>query len=320
MNTCFHRGSSAAMLTLFQRDGSIDTERMALYARHLLASGLNGVLLFGTTGEGPSLPVGDRARALRDLVSAGVPSERIIVGTASASIKEVIDLTAEAGRSGCAGALVLPPFYFRDATEKGLRFFLWTLIEQTMDVGTPIFLYHFPDMSGLTYTHDLIEATISRYPGRIVGIKDSSGDHANTLELIRRFPSLEIYTGDDDRLRSTLEAGGAGSMTATAAILPILVKSTLDLCMGSVEDSGQESLLNRFWLNVLLAGKVTEGMKALLAHYTRDASWNASALPLLPLDEREIRALVNKVHALQDGRLIAEIAGFSKIAGAPAAA
>ncbi|MBD9596902.1 dihydrodipicolinate synthase family protein [Ensifer sp. ENS05] len=308
MVTKLQNGASAAMLTVFREDGTVDVATMAAYGKWLLAGGLNGLLLFGTTGEGPSLSVRERKETLRGLLDSGIPADRIVLGAIATAIEEVGELVTFAGETGCAGALVLPPHYFRTASEPGLEAFFDELFERTAASGARVFLYHFPEMSGLSCSHELISRLSRRHSQRFVGVKDSSGDLANTLALIRQFPELEIYTGDDNNIRAVIAAGGAGSMTATAGLTPSLVANVmLDTVRRPAAPSSREDLLNSLWVDLLLASKVTEAMKALLAHFSGWPSWRVARVPLLPLDQALVVDLTTAFAKLDDGTLEAEL-------------
>src|SRR5690242_3242953 len=104
-------GLWVATLTPLTADLACDAKRLARHCHALLDAGCDGVALFGTTGEGPSFSVGERRRALDTVLVEGIPPDRIILGTGCAAIPDTIELTRAAAEAGCAGALVLPPFF-----------------------------------------------------------------------------------------------------------------------------------------------------------------------------------------------------------------
>src|SRR3954463_5897204 len=108
-------GVGAAMITLFHGGGAIDAPAMARLGRWLLANGCDFLLLFGTTGEGPSLSAAERILALREIIAGGVPAARIVAGAGCAALPDTISLTAAVGEMQCAGALIVPPFFFHGA-------------------------------------------------------------------------------------------------------------------------------------------------------------------------------------------------------------
>src|SRR5664279_521137 len=100
------RGVWCATLTPFDAEGKPDHVRLATHAKRLLANGIDGIALFGTTGEGQSLSLSERRAGLDALLAAGIPASQIVAGTGCAALPETIELTLHAVQAGCAGALV----------------------------------------------------------------------------------------------------------------------------------------------------------------------------------------------------------------------
>ncbi|MHB1205275.1 MAG: dihydrodipicolinate synthase family protein [Rhodospirillaceae bacterium] len=307
-------GVGAAMITLFREDGAIDAPAMARLGRWLLASGCDFLLLFGTTGEGPSLSASERASALRAIVAEGVPAGRIVAGAGCAALTDTVALTAAVGELHCAGALIVPPFFFRQATQAGLRHYLDQVLTQTRSIGTPIALYHIPDVAGLGYDDDVIAALLTDHPGRIQGIKDSTGDKAHAAAWAKHFPGVAVYAGDDHIIRPLLAAGGAGPMTATAGLAPALVAAvTADIRRDPLAAPPQEDRLSRLWLEVLLAVPVTEAVKLLFAHVTGEPRWLRMRAPLRPLDRALTEATITRFTAIDDGSIAATVRAMPRI-------
>ena len=108
----------------------------------------------------------------------GLPMDRLMVGTGAAAVSDAVALTRHAAELGFAGALVLPPFYYKGVPDDGLVAYIDTLVKATERKPIPIYLYHFPAMSGLPWHVTLIHRLLESFPTRIVGLKDSSGDMA----------------------------------------------------------------------------------------------------------------------------------------------
>lgn len=142
----FPRGVSAAMITLYRGDGEVDAPAMGRFGRWLMSQGCESLLAFGTTGEGPSVSVGEKMATVRAMVEAGIPARTLIVGAGSPSLADVVSLVSALGEVG-AHALVLPPYFFRAAPRAGVHAFMDELLRRTKAVGTGVFLYHFVEMS-----------------------------------------------------------------------------------------------------------------------------------------------------------------------------
>jgi 4-hydroxy-tetrahydrodipicolinate synthase len=113
------RGVLAPVVTPFRADLSPDKERFIAHCKWLLSQNC-GLAVFGTNSEANSLSMEERAMLLDELVAAGVDPARMMPGTGSCSIMETVKLTKQAVGNGCAGVLMLPPFYYKDVSEEGL--------------------------------------------------------------------------------------------------------------------------------------------------------------------------------------------------------
>ena len=313
--TSFPRsGVGAAMITLFRDNGSIDAPAMARLGGWLLSNGCDFLLLFGTTGEGPSLSAAERKDALRDMIAAGLSAERIVSGTGCAALSDTVMLTTAVGELGCAGALVVPPFFFRQATQAGLRDYLDQVLTGTRSAGTAIALYHIPEVAGLGYDDHVIGSLIADHPGRIQGIKDSTGDAVHAAGWAKRFSDVAVYAGDDHIIRPVLAAGGAGPMTATAGLAPVLVAQvTAAARRNPAAAPAQEDRLSRLWLEVILAVPVTEAVKLIFAHVTGDPRWLRMRAPLRPLEPAVAEATVARFQNLDDGSIAGAIKAMPTI-------
>src|SRR5881275_2225794 len=114
------RGVWCATLTPLSGDGRPDHARLAHHVRRILAAGVDGIALFGTTGEGQSLSLNERRAGLDALLAAGIAPSQIIAATGCASLPETIELTCHAVQSNCVGALILPPFFFKAVSDEGV--------------------------------------------------------------------------------------------------------------------------------------------------------------------------------------------------------
>ncbi|MBI3446721.1 MAG: dihydrodipicolinate synthase family protein, partial [Magnetospirillum sp.] len=178
-------------------------------ARHLMEQGL-GLAPFGTTSEGNSLGVSEKVTLLDALAEAGLEMGRMMPGTGCCALTDSVALTAHAVRLGCGGVLMLPPFYYKNPSEDGLFAAFAETIERVGDARLRLYLYHFPQQSQIPISHALIERLRNAYPETVVGIKDSSGDLANMVEMCRRFPGFKVFAGTERLILPVMQAGGAG--------------------------------------------------------------------------------------------------------------
>src|SRR5919197_5433612 len=175
-------GVIAAIATAVDEHGAPDARRSVELARYLLDNGCDGLNVLGTTGEATSFSVAQRKAMMSAYAQAGLPLERLMVGTGAAAAADALALTRHAAELGFAGALVLPPFYYKGVPDDGLFDFIAALVAGTADRPIPIYLYHFPANSGLPWSVALIRRLRDAFGQRIVGLKDSSGNMAYARE------------------------------------------------------------------------------------------------------------------------------------------
>jgi 4-hydroxy-tetrahydrodipicolinate synthase len=190
--------------------------------RFLAARGCHGVVLFGTTGEGPSFSPAEREALMRAACEARktMPGFRLIAGTGTPSLSETIDLTKLAFDLGYEGVLVVPPYYFRKATDNGL--FLWfsDVIKKAVPSNGYVLGYHFPNVAGIGFSIELLARLKDAFPSQFAGIKDSSHDADLARNLGERFGAdLVALTGTDSYLQLAMQHQAAGCITAPANIL-----------------------------------------------------------------------------------------------------
>ena len=219
MQNAVFGGVNAAVLTAINDDLSIDLDRMARHCTWLLANGCDGLGVLGTTGEANSLGIAERLSVMEGLAERGIPVARLLPGTGTPALTDTVLLTRRAAELDCRGALLLPPFFYKNPSDDGLFAYFSEVIER---VGGDIFfyLYHFPAQSGVPFGLDLVGRLLRAYPGKVKGIKDSSGDLASTRAYVEHYAGdgFEVYCGDDRLLHDLLQAGGAGSITAAANV------------------------------------------------------------------------------------------------------
>jgi 4-hydroxy-tetrahydrodipicolinate synthase len=275
------------MLTPLARDGGVDHARFVSHARWLLAQGIDGLAPFGTTGEGQSFSLGERAAGLSGLVAAGIPADRIVAATGCAALSETVVLTRQAVAADCAGCLVLPPFFFKDVADDGLFAWYARLIEAVGDPRLRIYLYHIPQVTGVAFPVDLVARLAAAFPGVIAGVKDSAGDFANTAALLERVPQLSILVGHEPHIPRLIKAGGAGTICGVANAFPAIVRALFAPAVSAADLERIETFLDLAFRQPLLAS-----FKSIVAMRTRDPAWLAMCPPLVALDESVRRSFL----------------------------
>jgi 4-hydroxy-tetrahydrodipicolinate synthase len=286
------RGIIAASLTPVTADGRTDLPRLLAHLRWLLQQGVHGLSLFGTTGEGNSLPVAERCAVLSAVVAAGIPASALMPAVGCCATADTVALLSHAVALGCRGILMMPPYYYRQVTAAGLVRAYAEAIERQDGGGLQLYLYNIPQLTGVVITESVVAALLRRYPQVIRGLKDSSGDWTYARAMLEAFPDMAVFTGVDGHLVPLLQAGGAGSISGVTNINPAGARRLFD-------HRGKEDVGN--------AARIAEtierysgipALKYLLAHYRRDPAWRRTLPPLEPLSDEEGRALVAEIQAL----------------------
>ncbi len=272
MKDAIYGGVNAAVLTAMRADLSVDLDRMAAHSRWLLANGCNGLGVLGTTGEANSLGVSERIAVMEGLAERGIPARRMLPGVGTPAITDTVLLAKKAAELGCPGVLMLPPFFYKNPSEDGLFAYFSEVIQRMAD-GTKIYLYHFPAQSAVPFTVGFIARLLKAYPGTVKGIKDSSGDYANTKSYVDAFAAegFEVYCGDDGALHDLLNAGGAGCITAAANVGSALsgqVYANWD------QQAGRDAQVTLGAIRkAVTSAALIPGLKALVARHTGDQAW-----------------------------------------------
>ena len=215
------RGILSPVLTPFDAQGRPDPDRFIRHCRWLLAQEV-GLAVFGTNSEANSLSLGEKRDLLDRLLAAGIAPERLMPGTGACALPDAIELTRHAVGAGCAGVLMLPPFYYKGVSDEGLFRAYAQVIESVADERLRIYLYHIPPVSGVPITLGLIERLLKAYPGIVAGTKDSSGDWSHTSATLAQFQphGFDVFAGSENFLLATMRGGGAGCITATGNVNP----------------------------------------------------------------------------------------------------
>lgn len=285
------RGIWSAAITPIDSTLSPDSAKAMAYYRDLLARGCDGLNLLGTTGEAMSLGVDQRLRFMEEIARSGLPMQRVMVGTGAASLDDAARLTRCAFESGFTAALIMPPFFFRDAGDDGVAAFLDALFDRVRPPESSVLLYNFPRMSGITLHPDLVDRIVDACPGIVAGIKDSSNDRALQAELLLRHPEFAIFPGSESYLLDAGRAGAAGCISGSVALWPLLAR---DAFAGNGAQMKRLETLRRS----LDALPMIPAVRYLIAKERGDESWMRPMPPLLPLSDYDRELADNlAVHA-----------------------
>ncbi len=284
-------GLVAAVTTPVDQDLGCNAKLLEQRCRHLLESGCDGIAVFGTTGEGPMLEAEQRISALDHVLAGDIESSRIVVSVSAMTLPVIARLARHATDAGTAGVLLMPPFFFRERiSTAGVFQFYASAIERIARPDLRLILYHFPDITGVAITPDLVRRLIERFPGTVVGIKDSGGDWDYTDSLLKRFSDLSILTGTEVDVPRLLAAGGAGTICGLANVVPGLLRRMFDAPTFSARRRfiplihAVDAVMSR--------GPFVCCLKAMIASETGQLDWLRVLPPLYPLPAYERETIV----------------------------
>src|SRR5215831_9104871 len=290
-------GVIAAIATPIDESGTPDLKRAVNLARYLLDNGCDGLNVLGTTGEATSFSLAERMAVMDAYKSNGLPLHRLMVGTGAAAVSDADALTRHAAELGFGGALVLPPFYYKGVPDDGLVAYIDTLVRVTERKPIPIYLYHFPAMSGLPWHVALIRRLLDSHPSRIVGLKDSSGDMAYARSAAAISKDFAVFPSTEACLIEARSGVFAGCISATANV-------NADLCARAWRQGDSDALDSAVSIRKLFDGKpLVSGVKALLAHIHGDAGLARVRPPLALLSAADRTSVIAGHDAVRSKRV-----------------
>lgn len=277
------RGVLSPVLTPFDADLSPSVPRFVRHCRWLLGQGV-GLSVFGTNSEANSLTVQEKRGLLDALLQDGISPDRLMPGTGTCALADTIELTRHAVAAGCAGVLMLPPFFYKGVSDEGLFRSYARVIDAVADERLRIYLYHIPPVSQVGISLALIERLLKAYPRTVAGIKDSSGDWSNTAAMLREFQpgGFDVFAGTETVLLPTLRGGGAGCITATGNVNPAAIVDLYEHWTEAGAEDKQKALNET--RAVFQALPMIAAMKATIARHTGDAGWAAVRPPLVEIE------------------------------------
>jgi 4-hydroxy-tetrahydrodipicolinate synthase len=305
----------APVVTPFKVDLSPGRQRLIRHCQWLLSQNC-GLAVFGTNSEANSMSAEERMMLLDALVAAGIDPSRMMPGTGCCSITETVELSAHAVKHGCAGVLMLPPFYYKAVSDEGLYRYFSEVVQRIGDIRLKIYLYNIPPVAIVGITPKLVERLLKAYPNAIAGIKDSSGDWNNTKTFLDAFAvrarhemssksqtpiskcqgsskiqhpkgegSFDVFVGSESFLLANMRHGGVGTISATANVNPAAIHN-LYKHWNTADDADQQQAKLNVVREVFSSRKfpsMIAALKQAIAIYGNDPEWARVRPPLVDL-------------------------------------
>lgn len=287
----------APAITPFKSDLSPDPERFAQHCRSLLSNGCSGLAVFGTNSEANSLNAEERMSLLEYIVANGVAAQSLMPGTGCCAFTDTVRLTAHAVSLGCAGVLMLPPFYYKGVSDEGLFRSYSQIIERVGDSRLRVYLYHIPQVSQVGISIALIERLLREYPQTIAGIKDSSGDWNNTQAILDAFAGagFDVFAGSESFLLRTMRSGGVGCISAMANVNSVAIDGVYRNWRAANADALQDAITAT--RAIVQKYPVIPSLKAIIARNLSDPEWLTVRPPLVELTVAQRDSLATDLDA-----------------------
>ena len=205
-------GTYTAIVTPFNRNGSIDFAAFRALIDLQARAGIDGIVPVGTTGESPTLDVGEHGRVVDAAIEAAGRRMKVIAGTGANSTAEAIELTRHALNSGADGTLQVTPYYNKPSQEGLVRHF-----SAVADLGLPVMLYNIPGRTSREITVDTI-VRLARHP-KIVAVKEAGGSVDRVSAIVRRC-NLTVVSGDDSLTLPMMAVGARGVVSVASNVAP----------------------------------------------------------------------------------------------------
>jgi len=267
------RGFWAAVPTPLTAEGTVDHAKLAGHALNLFKQGIDGVVLFGTTGEGTSFNVAERSATVEALLKAGVAASRIGIGGGFPAITDSIALTRSVLSLGLNHVLILPPYFDRAVTPDGIEDAFAAIFDAVADDRLRATLYHIPQVSGVAVPAKVAANLRKRYGALVAGLKDSSADFRQFQAFRAAAPELAIAVGNEADIARAIAAGGAGTICGMGNVAPRLVQAM-------IKGPGAEARMQAA-IDVVASGpSFPSTLKAIIAAQTGDAGWLRVRPPL----------------------------------------
>ena len=265
-------GFWVAMATPLTEAGTVDHAAMVRHTNRLFSEGCDGVVLFGTTGEGTSFSAEERLAAMEALLRAGVPAERIGLGAGFPAITDSIALIRQARMLGLVHVLLLPPYFYRDVSAEGIEDAFAAILDGVGDDMLRATLYHIPQVSGVGVPPDVVAKLRARYGHVLAGVKDSSADFEQFRAFRAAAPDVAVTIGNERDITRALAEGGTGTICGMGNLVPRLVRAMFagDKAVPAMREA----------ISLITSGPALPGLKAALAALTGEPGWARVRPPL----------------------------------------
>ena len=299
MSTSLIEGVLAAVPTPFAAGAEPDFDLFLEHCNWVLDSGCDGLNVLGSTGEATSQSGKARAEIMRVVAKSNLDRGVLMVGTGTPSLAETVELTRLAAELGFDAALVVPPYYYAPVSDDGLFEYFSQLVRAVKDTGLGIYLYNFPQMTGLVFSADLVERLIAAFPNHVRGMKDSSGDLSYTNEMAATFAgSFDVFPGSEAPLSDAVAKNYAGCISASVNATAVQAGG-IWRSRHAVNDAADAEL--RELRAAIQSVPIAAAAKFLIAQRTGSDTWQRMLPPLTELNDEQQQSMLEVAERLGFG-------------------
>jgi len=293
-----NKGIYAASLTPFTSSFEPEISVLISHAQWLLENGADGVALLGSTGEANSMTLKQR-QAIIEKSTLKLPLTKLLIGTGSCSLHDAIKLTKVSIDAGVYAVLILPPFYYKPQSDDSIIRFYSELINSVNDSRLRIIFYNFPKFTGYNFDHNVILKMKQSFGEIAFGIKDSSGNWENMLDITKNVKNFSVFSGTETFLLENLLNGGAGCITATANIIATECQQVFQAWKNEQIEDGHQ-LQNKLTLlrKVFESYPFVSGLKSIFADQQKSKKWVHMMSPFDKLTKEQLDEMKEKIKDL----------------------
>lgn len=289
-------GCATALVTPFLPDGSVDLPALKRLIVRQMNSGIDALVLLGTTGEPSTISTEERETIIRTGVELSDGRIPVIIGTGSSDTRKAIEYARQAKRLRADGQLCVTPYYNK-TTQQGLVRHFSSILDAC---ALPMILYNVPSRTGMSLSVQTA-AALAKHPNT-AGIKEASGSVSYAAEILQATGErLPLYCGNDDAITALMALGASGAISVCSNVVPLQTRALTHACLNGCFDEAKDIQLALLPLIKLLFSQVNPiPVKAALdmMGFIQDVL----RLPLTPMEEpqrSELKALLENWHLLK---------------------
>ena len=291
MKKTVFEGAATAIITPFYKDGSVDYESFGRLIEFQVASGIDAIVVAGTTGEGSTLSDEEHRDVMKFCVDKVAHRVPVIAGTGSNDTAYAIELTKAACEMDADAMLLVTPYYNK-ATQNGLIASFAKIADESTK---PCILYNVPSRTGCNLTPASV-AELAKHPN-IVGVKEASGNISQIAEIAAVCgDGFDLYSGNDDQIVPIMSLGAKGVISVLSNLLPAETSKMCHLCLeGNYPAAARMQLDYLPLINALFCEVNPIPAKAAMAAMGYGS--NALRLPLTPIEAAHEALLLKEMRA-----------------------